>query len=991
MRLVGASKVKGYGSASRSSFNARFNARALSTVSALALAAFMAPHAARAAEATPPAQDQSAQAELEEIVITGSRIIREGYEAPTPLTVLDASTLEKAPVANIAEYVNTLPVFSGSAQPNTAQNSISAGNAGVNTLNLRGIGGSRTLVLLDGQRSVGSILSGGVDVNAFPQQLVSRVEVVTGGASAVYGSDAVGGVANFILDKSYTGVKGEASGGITSYGDGKNYKIGLSAGFPFAGGRGHVLLSGENVYQAGIRGGANGRDWDKSYVGDLVNPNYTATNGQPFRLILQDVGFSNATPGGMIISGPLKGTAFGQNGTPFNIVFGPIIAAPYMQGGSVAQTLIPRNQIGDLDPAQKRSNLFTRIAYDVTDDINVFAQISWNGSRTYSNCCVQFQPGNAAGSGGAPFIKADNAFIPASIRAQMTALGVTQFAMGSMHQDMGPFGSDNERNVNRSVVGANGKFDAFGRAWSWDAYFQNGVGRNSVNTTHVASVPRYRQAIDAVFQPGTGKIICRSTLTNPNDGCVPYNIMGIGVNDAAAINYVVADIGSYQYSNLTQNVWAASLTGDIFDIWAGPVSVAASAEHRTEKVKNISDPASQTILVTGIAAWFAGNYLPINGSFNVSEAAVETVIPLAKGEAWADNWDLSAAARFTHYSSSGNVVTWKVGSTYTPLPDIKIRVTQSRDIRAPNLQELYAAGTSSQGTVFDPFTNSTPTYRGFATGNLNLEPEKADTTGIGVVVQPTFLPGFSASVDWWQIKVKDAISAVGAANVVQLCFDGFASFCPAVTRLPPVAPATIGVISQINTKPVNIALQQTKGLDFEGSYRFALDDLVSGWAGNLAFHGNLTKYIKDYNDNGVTQPTDNAGQNRGGGPPNWRYSVSMVYDADPVTVSLTARALSSGTYNNSYIECTTGCPTSTSDHTTINDNHIPGGFWMDASMSYKFAIGEDVESEAFLNIRNLGNVDPYKVGGTTYYLNNANSNLFDTLGRVFRAGMRFKM
>ena len=954
-----------------------FNTRALSTVSALALAAFMAPHAARAAEATPPAQNQSAQSELEEIVITGSRIIREGYEAPTPLSVLDAATLERAPAANIAEYVNTLPVFAGSQQPNTQQNGISSGNAGINVLNLRGIGIARTLVLLDGQRSVGSILSGGVDVNAFPQQLVSRVEVVTGGASAVYGSDAVGGVANFILDKTYTGVKGEVSGGITSYGDDKNTKVAVAAGFPFANDRGHVLVSGENVYQKGIIKGANGRDWDKNLTVNMLNPNYTATNGQPFRLILPDGGFSNSMPGGLITAGPLKGTAFGQNGIPFNYRYGALISNPFMVGGDAPLSIIARDQIGSLAPGQKRSNLFIRASYDVTDDINIFAQLSWNGSRTFSQCCPNFQPGNAGN------IKADNAFIPASVRAQVVALGITQFAMGSMHQDLGPFGSNNERNVNRNVIGANGKFDVFGSSWGWDAYFQNGYSRNSVNITNVVHNANYRQAIDAVFQPGTGKIVCRSTLTNPNDGCVPYNIMGIGVNDAAAINYVRPAIGSYQYSHITQNVWAASVNGEPFDIWAGPVSLAVSAEHRDEKVRNITDSVSRSILVTGLAGWFAGNYLPINGGFNVSEGAVETVIPLAKGTAWADTWDLSAAARFTHYSSSGNVVTWKVGTTYSPVPDVKLRVTRSRDIRAPNLQELFAAGTSSQGEVFDPFTNTNPTVRGFASGNINLTPEKANTTGIGVVLQPSFIPGLSASVDWWNIDIADAIANVGTAAVVRLCFEGNTLFCPNITRVG-------GIITIIATSPFNFASSVTKGIDFEGSYRFAFDDLVSGWVGNLAFHGNATRYIKDYSNDGITTPTENSGQNGGGNPPEWRYSISAVYDADPVSVSLTARAISAGKYNNSYIECTSGCPTSTIVNQTINDNDIPGRFWMDASMSYKFLIGEDVEGDAFLNIRNLGNVDPPKIY-TIYYLQNTNQQAYDAMGRVFRVGMRFKM
>ena len=966
-------------------FGSSFNAQALSTVSALAIAvaSFAAPHSARAAE---QAAAQEAEQSLEEIVITGSRIIREGFEAPTPLSVIDTTTLERAPAANIAEYVNTLPVFAGSQQPNTAQNSISAGNAGINTLNLRGIGGNRTLVLLDGQRSVGSILSGGVDINAFPQQLISRVEVVTGGASAVYGSDAVGGVANFILDKTYTGVKGEVSGGLTSYGDDKNAKVTVAAGFD-VGQRGHVLLSGEHVYQQGVQKGANGRAWDDTLTVNMLNPLYGTGAGQstsvPQRLIMDNAGFSNATSGGMITSGPFKGTAFGEGGVPYTFVYGSIIANPFMVGGSAQQSLIERDQIGSLNPGQKRSNIFIRGDYDITDNFNVFVQVSWNGSRSFSQCCPQFQPGNVATGQAGNVLKSDNAFLPASIRTAMAAQGVTSFQYGSMNGDMGPFGSNNERNVNRQVIGASGKFGAFNTDWSWDAYFQNGFSRNSVNITNVGNNARFRQAIDAVFDPTNGRIVCRSTLTSPNNGCVPYNVFGRNVNDIAAIRYVRADIGSYQYSHLTQNVWAGAVTGEPFSIWAGPVSLALSAEHRTEKVANISDSVSQSILTTGVAGWFAGNYLPINGSFNVSEAAAETVIPLAKGESWADAWDLSAAARFTHYSTSGNVVTWKVGTTFTPIQDIKLRVTRSRDIRAPNLQELFAAGTSSQGEVFDPFTNTTPTVRGFATGNLNLKPEKADTTGIGIVLQPSFIPGFSASVDWWNINIKDAVASVSTANTVRLCFEGNQQFCPFITRVN-------GIITQVQTAPVNLAVQKTNGLDIEGSYRFALDDVISGTAGDFAIHGNATMYFENLINDGITAVRDTAGQNGGGEPPDWRYSLTLSYDLDPISVSLTGRAISKGTYDNSYIVCTSGCPVSTTVATTINNNTIPGRFWMDASISYKFMIGEEVNAEAFLNIRNLGNVDPPKLY-TIYYLQNTNQQAYDALGRVFRAGVRFKM
>ena len=293
----------------------------------------------------------------------------------------------------------------------------------------------------------------------------------------------------------------------------------------------------------------------------------------------------------------------------------------------------------------------------------------------------------------------------------MTALGLTSFAIGSMHYDLPSFGADSDRTVNRYVVGATGKFDALGSGWAWDTYFQNGKNRNSVNAYDVASRSKYTLAIDAV-RDTNGRIVCRSTLTNPTNGCVPYNPLGIGVNTDAALTYLVG--ASHLNQDLIQNVWAGSVTGEPFSIWAGPVSLAVSLEHRTEKTFGVADAGS---LATD---WFAGNYKPIMGSFNVTEGALETVIPLAKGESWADSWDLNAAARFTGYSTSGFVVTWKASTTYTPIPDIKLRVTRSRDITAPNMQELYAVGTSSQGNNFDPFTSTSPLVRGVGIGNTSL-------------------------------------------------------------------------------------------------------------------------------------------------------------------------------------------------------------------------------------------------------------------------------
>ncbi len=974
--------------------NARyFRARALSTVSAIGLvaASFGAAHAAQQTAAQQTAAGQRAEGELDEVVVTGSRIIREGYEAPTPLSVVDTAAIAASATQNVAEFVNTMPVFSGSASPNTGQTGISSGTAGVSTLNLRNLGATRTLVLLDGQRSVGSLLTGTVDINAFTQQLISRVEVVTGGASAVYGSDAVTGVVNFILDKEYTGLKGEISGGITSYLDDENYRLTLTGGMPFAGGRGHIIASGEQVYKAGVLDGPQ-RDWAFIGIGFVTNPAYTATNGQP-RLLLfpSQVGNSNGSPGGIVVSGPLKGTYFGPGGVPRQLTYGDVVFDPSMRGGDWQYT-DAHDGMFSLDPLESRQNLFVRAQYDVTDRITVFASAAWGSGRTYGEAWTQFQPGNAAS--GANAIKADNAFIPAEIRTRMAALGVTTLTIGSFNRDMPSIFSNNTRMVNRHVVGASGTFDAVGKPWTWDAYFQNGYSRSSVNVIGVTLRDRFALATDAV-RDANGRIVCRSTLTNPTNGCSPWNLMGEGVNTEAGYSYLTGSRGtSYTYQKLIQNVLEATVGGEPFDVWAGPASVSLNLAYRQEKVTSIADANS---LATN---WFGGNFKPLIGSFNVKEAALETVIPLAKGLPWADNWDFNAAMRLTDYSSSGFVVTWKAGTTYTPISDIKVRITRSRDIRAPNLNELYAGGTGSQNSLpLDPFNGSTPQYRGIAIGFPGLKPEKADTWGAGFVIAPSFLPNLTVSADYWDINMKDAVGAIGAQATVDLCFSGARpDLCQFITRAAPIPGHpnynTIGQIIQIETTNINIAKNSTKGIDFEGTYRQDAGDLIEGWGGSFTLHGSATLYLRAYANPGFPGAvrTNSVGQNSGG-PPNWRVTSTLSYALDPISISLTMRQMSSGTYSNNYIVCTTGCPTSTPQNETINANYIAGFRYFDLGLSYKFLVGDDVTIDTFFNVRNLANTDPVPVAQRVNpFINTAvNSGAYDTLGRVFRAGLRFKM
>jgi outer membrane receptor protein involved in Fe transport len=921
------------------------------------------PSDAMAPQETEAASDTS----VNDIVVVGSRIIRDGYKAPTPLSVVGAEQLANNASSNIAQAITTMPAFSGSGNTRSGTGSGSSATGGINSLNLRSLGPNRTLVLLNGHRVPAANPSGLVDVNTLPQGLVSRVDIVTGGASSVYGSDAVAGVVNFVLDDKLLGFKGSISGGQTNYDDGKNYVADLSAGFKFGGDRGRIFLFGQHSDDDGIPGGSD-REWTRRGVQNLANPAYTPTNGQPQRLLLSQVGYMNATPGGVIASGPLAYTYFGVGGEVLQLDRGAIRSDPYMQGGNWEQG--DTRRLNPVAPSEKRDSAFGRVTYDITDHINLYAQVGWTRTKTAAQMTPSFMPSTSG-----PLIAVDNAYLPESVRARMIAAGLANIRVGTLNYDLDLLRQESRRTALVYSAGATGDLDALGSNWKWDAYAQRGTTDVHVEIPTNLSRARYALAVDAV-RNAAGQIVCRSTLTNPTNGCSPYNVFGVGVNDPDGPGVAYIRSPSFQNTKVTQDVFAASLTGEPFSIWAGPVSLALSAEHRRDKAVATVDAGSAALDHPN------GNYGFIDGKTSVTEGAIETVIPLLKDSKLGNNLDLNAAARYTSYSLAGNVVTWKVGLVYTPIPDIIFRVTRSRDIRAPSIQELFSPSTQTRSTIFDPFTNTVPAFLQITRGNRDLRPEKADTLGLGVVVQPSFIPGLNASVDYWRIKIDDAISNINAANTLLMCFDGTQpNLCANITR-------SNGILTEVVSQNINFAVQRVRGVDFEASYRLPLANVSDSLPGALTLHLNATHYIENFIDNGVA-PQNFVGENSGANPPKWRYVASLAYESPTFNASLTARGFSAGKQFANYIECQTNCPTATAAHPTVNDNHMPGRTYLDAALSYNFTV-RDAKLTAFFNVRNLANVDPAPSVAYTNWTNGANPLLYDVDGRVYRLGLRFQ-
>ena len=946
---------------------------------------------AAAAQTSPAAasSNNASAAPVEEVVVTGSRIIREGYEAPTPLTVVGVEQLQNSASSSLMTYLNDIPALSGSSLNNGTTGSVTQGGAGSSTVNLKSLGPARTLVLLDGQRMVGYSYTGFPNIGMVPQQLIERVDIVTGGVSAVYGSDAVAGVVNFVLNKKFTGVKADISGGVTNYGDGKNYKIDLSAGFAFGpDDRGHVLLSGEHLFDEGIFS-TGGRKWAEEGGWQITNPAYNATTNSsvPQLLFLPHVGLAGGLPGGIISAGPLKGTAFGPGGVPFKYNYGSIYSNPYGYGGD--WELNDRHRNADLSPKQNSQNVFTQISYDITDNITAHFQYIYTQFHSSNNLNRYYNPGSAT----SPLIKIDNAYLPTSVRAAMVATNITTFQLGTDIGDIGYLRAQVDLIGNRVNPGLEGSFDMGGSTWRWKLdYLYNSTKQNAhafagfteQDTTGAVVNSLFLQSVDAVLNPATGQIVCRIALTNPATTCKPWNAMGIGVNDPRTASFLRPN---YQHNLHEKTVYSASITGEPFSSWAGPVGLAFSFEHRKDSLRSLIDPESV------IFDRIQGTFGSVNGSSSVTEGAVEALVPLAKGESWAQNWDLSLAARFTGYELSGYVTTWKIGSTYTPIEDIKFRFTRSRDIRAPSLQELFTTpGNSSGPSIIDRERGgvSYPTRVSLGS-NPALQPEKADSTGVGVVFTPTFFEGFTASVDYWEVDLAGAIQRLGTQRVEDACFNKTnTAACAFITR-----DATTGLITFIQDNPINLAYQDMQGLDIEATYRRPMSAFVEDWGGNFSIHGLMTFYLKNLQDNTFSPVADRVGEITGGdgaNPPYWKANVTATYTLDPVSISLTGRAVSANRVNSEYVECASGCPVSTVDHQTINNNHIPGRFYLDANFIYKLGISDTADTEMYFSVKNLFNNDPPLVPGTSPFSHSlATIALFDSTGTVYRLGVRLKM
>jgi outer membrane receptor protein involved in Fe transport len=797
------------------------------SVGALATPAF-AQNAAPTGTKAPPAEPASDEATAADIVVTGSRVITNGNSAPTPLTIASSQDLLQRAPSSIPDALNQLPQFAGSGSPTRNSYNLPGSIQTGNNLNLRNLGPARVLTLFDGLRMVPAASTGLVDSSLIPQMLISRVEIVTGGASAAYGSDAVSGVVNFVLDKKFNGVSYVAQGGVSGHDDYASERIGVAFGHQF--GRLHIEGSAEYYHNEGI-GSVNDRAGGNLNYSDVALGTNGAAGSATNPLTLQ--------PG-------LQSLNIGFGGYLYRNAAGVASGILFNPGGQTAQTgtiysasalCVNCNTATNdtarisLVPRQQTDQYFLRADYEISDRVQVFAQGYYGHGSTSQNTGVTISRTGATAFSifaGNPFIPATTLTPnPASVTSPTT---VPAYLLSRVSRDLG---TNSIRQDGKTYGGTVGLTGNIGSSFKWDVAYSYGESERTIVASVINNV-RLRAAVDAVIDPATNTIVCRVALTNPGlyPGCVPINLFGEGTPSAAAVSYVRGD--TFQTAKYTQGVLEANIRGDLFELPYGTVSIAVggSTRRQTYIQTSNSDPAI-FVNPVGIRGFSGTDFIGVNygvggGKVTVKEGYGEILVPLLKDVPLFSKLDVNGAFRYTDYSTSGGVSAWKIGAIWEPVPGLRLRATKSRDIRAPTLVELFQGSqTVNNAGIADPHVTpaTSPNFVQTTSGNSALTPEKADTITVGAVFEPRFLPGFSLSVDYYKIKISDAISGLSAQQILALCeaSNGTGSSCSAITRPLPFSDRTAAnAFTALRVVPLNAAETDIAGFDIEANYRHAL-------------------------------------------------------------------------------------------------------------------------------------------------------------------------
>ena len=941
---------------------------------------------------------------VEQVVITGSRIARASDNSPSPVTTLGADELARIQATNIGAALSELPAFRASSNPTT--NGFGSFNVGAQIVNLRGLGVTRTLILLDGRRFAPTTREGSADLNLIPSLLIDRTEMVTGGASAAYGSDAIAGVVNINLRKDITGLEVQTDYSRTAQHDGDHYHIALATGAHLLDDRAKVVFGAEVDHQQGI-GNCFVRDWCTA-AQVITNNNFNTPagvgNGQP-NFVRSDTNAGFWMTSGGVVQGATNpaairnlfgtgGIQFDSNGNPQPYTPGSIVSGVTALGGNIIPTYLNTN----LTVPVERYTLYSHGDMAFTDNITGFVEASFghvNGSVLQSSFFDT-----------AITIARDNPFIPAAIRTVLTANPTIQsFTMGRVGDDLERGLSTSTANVKGATAGLNGHF---GDTATWSTYYQfartdrlQTVAGNRIqgDPTKTATDPtnplRFARAVDAVLDtetvitPVVGQIVCRATLS-PDPalraaaaGCVPLNLFGANRYDPLARDYVYGTL--VEDINLTEHLLGANVQGEVAQLWAGALSLAGGLEFRRDHIDVVHDPLSNQY------AYFQNFGSDYNGTQKVTEAYVEGELPLLRDKPGARSLELNAAARYARYTQDGfgsylrtsssndiNATTWKGSLVWEPVEWLRLRGTRSRDIRAPNFADLYLASAGSFAPVLNRFTGTTQFPSTVGGGSPDLDPEKADTTTVGFVFSPKW--GWTErarfSVDYYDIKVEGYIAAPGGQFIMDRCFAGNTQACGSITFGPGQSLVQIRNVSQ------NLDELRTRGEDIELSYSLPI-------ASDTLDFRLLGSHVEEITTTTFGIAVDRAGQTGGiaaSALPDWLLRANLTWTHGPASMTLQARYIDKGTLDATRLDPSDAGYSPTLINST-NDNHVASATYVNLFGSYDFSVAGDTSVQLFGSISNLFDKEPPFAPELQYP---SNPTYFDQIGRTYRAGLRVK-
>lgn len=936
------------------------------------------------------AQDaDDTEARQQTITVTGSRIEKPDFVSNSPINTVGAEQFELTGTVNTESLLNTLP----QTVPGLDRTSNNPGN-GTATVDLRGLGANRTLVLVNGKRFVPTDSDGVVDINNIPPALVERVEVVTGGASAVYGADAISGVVNFILKDDFEGVEATAGYETTKDRDADIWSTTLTMGGNFDDDRGNAVLSLSYADRAALFQG------DRDFASTALFDNSAGTGLEP--------GGSSGVPGTSIFAPFDFGVPVPADA---DIGAGPTTALGIFDPDG---TLRPFDLAGDendfynyapvnyIQLPQQRFTATALASYDINPSAEVY------GSFFFANNSVPQQLAPTPIFQSVTFSLDNNPFIATpsqSIISNAIGDGVdtdgdgiddtASFLIRRRNVEVGPRIVDSGFNAFEFQVGLRGEIN---QNIKYDTYFQEGRVLTSFAQSGNVSRANYSQALLLADADGDGNVDVGADglptgCSNSAGGCVPLNIFGAGNISDAAANFVSIRVNAD--ADYFQTIFSAALSGDTagaFELPGGPIGLAAGVEYREEEF----DFRPSQDLATGNIAGFNGQ-APQQGSFDVYEVFGEAYLPFLKDAAWAHELSMDLAFRAGSYSTIGSTETYRVSGRWAPDEQLAFRASYNTAVRAPNIGELFAptnenfpgatdpcAGNGGQvgnatvrsiceatgvpaASVFSAAINpASGQVRSRGGGNPNLDAEEAETITAGVIVTPDFIPGLTVSVDYFDIDIQGAIAAFGgsANNVLDTCYNDAtnggvgSTFCNVINR------RSDGTINFISLQSQNSAFQTKKGVDLVGEYSFDLGDLVGGDAGTVGLNyvGTFTSEDKfQAEGDSLIDCLGQFGSVCGEPIPEYKHRTSASWHRGNLTSQLTWRYVGSVEDDPGFVV-----------------NNIDGTHYIDLSGSWQVNDNFTLTS----GIDNLLDQDPPIIGD-----NDEQSNTFpatyDVFGRTF--------